>query len=185
MANRILSLVQGFQKGFDPDIHSNRLYQAFAEIANILNSSSSSSADKHFSRVYSSVAVNIPNAAATAIAFNQTRNQSGGLHSNGSQNTRITIFRAGLYYISAHVQWPAVILGYRQLQIRLNGAIVLASTSDDSVAAAPNIIDQSISTGMYLSVGDYVEIVAFQNSGVAINIPVAAQYSPEAFVMEN
>lgn len=185
MANKILSLVAGFQQGFEPKIHSARLYEAFSEISKQLGLGSSSNADKHYSRAYSSVVVNVPNAAATPIPFNQTRVQNGGLHSNSAQNTRFTIFRAGLYYISAHVQWPAVVAGYRQLQIQLNGAIVLASLTDDSLAAAPNIIDQSLSTGMYLSVADYIEIIAFQNSGGAINIPVAAQYSPEAFIMEN
>lgn len=182
----IRSLVQGFQRGFDPKVHSTRLYDAFIEVENRLQTLLGSGAtQKHYARVYNSAVVGVATATPTVIPFDSTRSQFGGMHSTSTLTSRLTVFRAGLYTITGHVLWPATVNGVRRLQIQLNGSTILASLEDDSPAAAPNDIDQTVATGMYLSVGDYIEIVAYQNSGGPINISVQPQYSPEAFIGEH
>ena len=181
----IESIVAPFRDKFDPqEIRDrNRLVEAFREIARELGTSSSGTTDLHYARVASSIAINVPNNVATPIPFNQTTNQNGGLHSDSSQNTRLTIFRAGIYFISGHVQWPAAVNGIRKLGIRRNGAQMIASQAEEP-PAPPIDIDQSVSTGYRLEVADFIEIIAFQTSGGALNIPVQINYSPEAFIGE-
>ena len=180
----IESLVNGFQKNFDPEKDNKRLYDAFIEISRQLRSSGAGSASgKHYARLTNSAALTIPTATPTPLGFDTERAINGGIHSPSSQNTRITIFRAGLYLITAHVQWPIFAAGIVQLQIQLSGATILASRLDYP-QVVPAIQDQFIATGYILNVGDYIEIIANQTSGGNLIIPVQANYSPEAFIGE-
>jgi hypothetical protein len=180
----ILSIVTSFKREFDPKIHSTRLYEAFAEVAKQLTSLGAGEADRRLHcRATSNAGLNVPTGVATALAFNLIRTQVGTLHSSTSQNTRFTASRVGSYIITAHIQWPAALVGIRQLQIKANGANIIASRIDFAQAVAA-LQDQSIACGYYLNVGDYVEVIAFQNSGGALVIPVAGNYSPEAFIGE-
>ena len=181
------SLVNQFRKKFDQEKleDRNRLVEAFLALEKLISGSSSDSSSLHFCRAGRTGNLNVPNVTVTAIPFNLTTAENGGLHSDASQNTRFTIFRAGIYSISGHVLWPATNAGVRIIRIMLNGVLDIASQLMISPAAAAPDIDQTVSTGYYLNTGDYVEVTLYQNSGGAINVVPIASYSLEGFIGEH
>lgn len=182
----IKNLIRPFRSALDPNEYSDRsrLCEAFESLEDAINDIIiAKTSPKHYAKVYSAVNVNIPTGVPTPIPFASTFSQVGGLHSNTSQNTRITIFRAGLYQIIANVQWPAFAAGIVQLQILVNGANIIGSRLDYP-QAVPAIQDQIVAGADYFEIGNYIEIIANQTSGGPLVIPPVANFSPIAFVGE-
>lgn len=181
------SLIAPFRRKFDPQdtADRNRLVEAFRFLNDLAGGGTTGAKALHYARVSKAGNLNVPNNAVTAIPFDQTTSQNGGLHSDATSNTRFTIQRAGIYTISGHVSWPATNAGVRKIRIRLGGTVDIASTLDISPAAAAPDIDQTVSTGYFLNIGDYIEITLYQNSGGAINVAPIVSYSLEAFIGEH
>lgn len=80
--------------------------------------------------------------------------------------TKVTIRTAGWYDVSGGLTFESNTGGStREVQIRLNGATVIQrSTRDPNASGSTHV---SVATTDYFNVGDYVELVAFQNSGGA------------------
>lgn len=128
-------------------------------------------------RVYHNAAQSIPNATWTALAFNSERFDNNSIHDVTTNNSRLTCNTAGLYLISGHIQYATSTAGtYRQLGILLNGATQLAMV----LISPPNALAKmSVATVYQLAAGDYVELTTSQDSGGALDVTVAANYSPE------
>jgi hypothetical protein len=95
---------------------------------------------------------------------------SGNLFSDASnfdppceQKTKLVAPRDGLYEVSAGLIWTANSTGSRQLILRRNGTDYLAAQQEINAGANDTI--QNVSTLARLSSGDYVQVVAWQNSG--------------------
>jgi len=114
----------------------------------------------------------------TATSFNDA---PGGtpMWSAGAP-TRLTAQVAGRYVIAAEVHWDeAAGAGtFRELNIRLNGAALVASVLTPPVTGGA-ATGQSVSTIVNMNVGDFVEATVDQNSGLAIGIFVSPSISPE------
>jgi hypothetical protein len=132
-------------------------------------------------RVYNDAVESIPTATPTALTFNQERYDNGGLHSTVSNTSRLTAQKAGVYGISGHFCLPTAAASLVQCQIRLNGATMIASLMQNYVAGFQGYF--SIATLFHLSANDYVELVATQNSGIAVNVALNSDDSPE-FAMQ-
>lgn len=189
MIKSIKGLIRPFRNEFDPEEARTRarLCEAFELLEDNLNSiTSSGSVGKNYSKIYSSVPITTVTAVPLAIPFNSISSQNGGMHSNTTQNTRITIQRAGIYDISANVQWPAFAVAAipLTLQVKVNGAVIIGSRIDYS-QAAPLIQDQQVYASDYFNIGDYIEIFVTQTSGGNLIIPAIAAYSPYCMVKEN
>jgi hypothetical protein len=63
------------------------------------------------------------------------------------------------------------------LAIRLNGTTMLAGQSGPAMAAKETRI--AVSTLYVLAVNDYVELMAYQSSGGALNVTAESAYTPE------
>jgi hypothetical protein len=133
----------------------------------------------HRCSVYHNANQSVPNAAYTVLAFNSERIDTELMHDNSTNNSRITINTAGDYVASALVAFAAHAAGTRGIEIRLNGSTVLAAAQMEAVSEA--------STGTILSLvmppytfaeNDYLQVLAFQSSGGALNALAAASYSP-------
>ena len=180
------SLVNQFRKEFKPDKveDRNRLVEAFLALETLITGSGGASSSKtHYARVNKAALQTITNNTITALIFDTTTIQNGGLHSDTTQNTRLTAQRAGWYTMGGNVQWAAAGAGIRHIGVRINGATIIASTEVDPTGAT--IVDQAISTSYYLNVGDYAEIIVYQNSGGNLNVNQVANYSPEGFIGEH
>lgn len=113
-------------------------------------------------RVYSSAGQTVPTGtgAWTAIACDGEVYDTHGMHSNVTNNTRLTAVVAGRYQIGCTVEWAFSATGYRWLAIRANGATILSPVQHAGAA-------QSMVTCVDypLAAGQYVEAVVMQNSG--------------------
>lgn len=183
----IYNLVRPFRREFKSEDSAtrNRLCEAFESLQRELDNLGSSGAiAKNYTKAYNNAAVATVTAVALPIPYNAESSENGGMHSSTSQNTRFTITRAGLYTIIANVQWAAALVGYRLLQVQVNGANIIASRIDYAGAVAV-IQDQIVVGSDYFNIGDYIEIIATQTSGGALNLNSVANFSPYVMVMEN
>lgn len=88
---------------------------------------------------------------------------------DGGATTKLTAPRSDYYLIGAGVAWDnASGTGARGYGIRLNGATYIAYHNDAAVTAAA--LESSLTASYYLTAGDYVEVVAYQNSGGTISV---------------
>jgi len=128
-------------------------------------------------RVYNSAAIWVPATTYLALTFDSERYDNGGLHSVGTNPSRLTAQRNGIYAISGHIRWGGNSSYQFLLLIRLNGTTYIAGLLHTPSGTAP--LAYPVATIYNLAAGDYVELVAYNSSGSALNIVVAGNYSPE------
>jgi hypothetical protein len=112
---------------------------------------------------------------AQPITFDTERYDTDGMHSTSVNTDRITFTTAGLYLVEGGVQWDANATGVRYLAIRLNGSTIIRLKQDNAV----NDLGQIVSTVYKFAAADYVQLMAFQNSGATRTIVAAGNYTPE------
>ena len=131
-------------------------------------------------RVTNSGSVTIGYDSTQAVAFNTERWDNDGMHDNVTNNTRITINKAGLYDVGGCGAWADVAGGIRQLGIRLNGTTQLV-VNNLPIPAANGVPVQNLSCHYRFAAADYIEMTAYQNRTAAstTTLDKAANYSPE------
>jgi hypothetical protein len=127
-------------------------------------------------RVYRNAVQAIPNNANTAISLTTERYDDGNLWVIGSP-TRLTAPSDGIYIVTAALAFDANATGVRTAWIRLNGATLLGGQRVAAFASFEAVL--TVATIWEFTAGDYVELVAFQNSGGNLNAVSLAAYSPE------
>lgn len=128
-------------------------------------------------RVYNSAAISFASGADTPLTFGSERWDTDNIHSTTVNTNRLTATTAGKYLIAGHVQFANNSTGFRFIYIRLNGSTTIAATTSGS--SPVNNMYLSIAVHYNLAATDYVELLAFQNSGVALDINATANLSPE------
>lgn len=118
------------------------------------------------------------NAAFTTVLLNSERFDTASMHRTDVDTSRLTIATPGIYLLTANVTWESNGTGAREVNIRKNGTALIARVVQPGDAAA-NTTDQSATTVAKLAAGDFVEVVVRQNSGAALNILAAPEFSPE------
>lgn len=123
----------------------------------------------------------INSATLTAIDFDGSNGSGGGtsethdpsnLHSNSSNNTRITVTAKGIYLIGGFCNFAANTSGdERYISIVLNGSEYIQQSHMSTPASAT--VRLSTTVAALLQIGDYVEIKAYQDSGGALNVTAA------------
>ena len=120
----------------------------------------------------------ISTGANIALAFNTERWDTNAIHDNVTNNSRLTCKTAGKYTINGCFSFAANATGYRQGSIRLNGT-TLISISGFGAPPSPYEPRVALSCTYNLAVNDYVELMAFQDSGGNLNVQQAGNYTPE------
>lgn len=128
-------------------------------------------------RVYNSANISIANNTSASPTFDSERYDSDDMHSLVTNPGRITFTRAGKHLVIAHMQFASNATGIRQTIIRLNGTTNLAAVTTNAVNGGAT--DLNVSTVYDFAINDFVDVVVYQNSGGALNISAAANYSPE------
>jgi hypothetical protein len=129
-------------------------------------------------RVIRTSAQTIPNNTWTAVSFSQAtfddRPSELSTHWSSGTPTRLTCRVAGTYYVYGSVMFTANTNGDRMIGIRLNGSQFwfTSNTRAVTVATLNTILD--VSGIIKLNIEDYIELMAFQNSGGGLNIPYDA-----------
>lgn len=132
-------------------------------------------------RVYKAATQSLTNNTLTAINFDTERYDTDTIHDTVTNNTRLTCKTAGLYHFEGCAEFAGNATGHRSLHIRLNG-----SASNYLAVATMPLTGSAVVAGLVVSadyrmiVNDYVELVAWQTSGGALNVQAGGNtYSPE------
>lgn len=112
--------------------------------------------------------------AVTALSFDtEVFKDVAGTHSTSVNPSRLTCVNPGRYLLFGAVQFAANTTGSRFLQFRKNGSGTSTdpslASSQGAAAAGTDGISLSISDLVILSAGDYIELIVFQDAGVALN----------------
>jgi hypothetical protein len=122
-----------------------------------------------------SIVQSIPNATFTALLFDVNEKDSVNGHSTSVNTSRYTAVYAGWYVCSGAYAVALNATGNRGVRWAVNGTLLNGSdgwvpgtgTSNNTVVARTKRI--------FLNVGDYVELQAFQASGGALNTSVTGE----------
>jgi len=128
-------------------------------------------------RVYHSASQTVGHASNTALQFDSERFDTDSIHDPVTNNTRLTVPVAGKYLIVGQVRFASNLSGERSLAIRLNGTTELAALVVDAVNG--DITEMIVTTIHELAASDYVELMAYHNSGGDLSVVAAANRSPE------
>lgn len=129
-------------------------------------------------RVYNSAAISVTNSVETALTFNSERFDTDTLHSTSVDTGRITFTTAGTYLVGGSIRWEdSASTVAQRLAIRLGGATKLAETLNNHANNGGSPL--SIATLYAFSAGDYIELVAYQNTTGALNVTATGNQSPE------
>src|SRR5919197_2582011 len=124
------------------------------------------------SRPYASLTHNttqsITNVTDTPVNFNTELADTDGGHSTSTNTSRYTAQTAGLWDVSACVPWEINGTGKREAYLKVNNTTYYGS--DTATAAASSRVSAAPAALIPVSVGDYIEVQVYQNSGGALNI---------------
>lgn len=126
--------------------------------------------------VYNNTTQSINDSTNTALTFNTEDFDVGAMHDTGSNTSRLTIpaSAGGLYWVNANTTFASNATGYRHLFIRKNGTTNVL-TGALNLGNATTVTMINCSGILVLSAGDYLEIMAFQSSGGALNVGSATR----------
>ena len=135
-------------------------------------------------RAYHNANQSITSSTATALAlnserFDQVANAADTMHDNTTNNSRLTCRYAGVYLITGTIQYAANATGSRDARIRLSTGSTTIGFARVLNTGGTNDCIVTVSTLYSLAVNEYVELLAWQDSGGALNAVAAGNYSPE------
>lgn len=111
----------------------------------------------------------VPNSTDTAITFTSAVSDNWSGWTSGS-STRYTIKVAGVYAVSGAVCWAGNATGRRYNYLRINGTTAIPGSAGDLASPATNNITVVSPLIIHsFAVGDYIELIANQTSGAALN----------------
>lgn len=130
-------------------------------------------------RLRQTVAQNITTGGSTQpVTFTVEDVDSANMHDNTTNPSRATAAYPGWYRLGGGISWTANATNRRNLGWAINGAAVNGSdTSIQGFAGLSNRQDAR-SILVFLNVGDYVELMAFQDSGITLATDVTTTAQP-------
>ena len=132
-------------------------------------------------RVYHNADQSVPNTTNTILAFNSERYDTDAIHDNVTNNSRLTCKTAGKYLIVGFIRWVSNATGIREAIVRLGGTTpvksihVTALSGDATTCLCVSIIS--------LAVNEYLELLGYQNSGVALDVEGGSEAYKTRFSM--
>jgi len=120
-------------------------------------------------RIYQTVAQSIPDNTTTVLTLGAESYDTHNLWTSGTP-TRLIIPAGlgGMWQVTACVAYVANATGTRHARVHKNGALANRQTMQ-ALATAGNSSVVVTTDLLRLVAGDYLELVAFQNSGAALN----------------
>lgn len=121
-------------------------------------------------RLSHSTTQSLTSGADTALAWDSEADDSAALHDTSTNNSRITIptGEGGWWLFSAAVEFTAHASGERKLSLRVGGSSDYAYEAVG--AAASGVTRLGVTAHLALAAGQYVEVIAAQNSGGALTV---------------
>lgn len=116
----------------------------------------------------------IPHNTFTALSFNTERWDSNSMHDPGAP-TKITFPVAGKYLVMANAAFGANTTGRRLLDLVQGSAGIVNRSDVDALASGSTIV--YVAAVVNASASDYIEVKAYQTSGVSLNIASSPAFS--------
>lgn len=114
--------------------------------------------------------LSVANSTDTTVTWQDATGNGLGWWSAGTNPTRVTVRAAGRYVASCFSRWAGNGTGYRTAEIRLNGSTIIGRGAQISAAAGAPTQFSVVSPPLDLAIGDYVELIVWQNSGGALDL---------------
>jgi hypothetical protein len=118
----------------------------------------------------------VPHGSPTALVFDSEAFDSDNLHDEGTP-TRLVCRTAGLYWVWGHVGFAPNGAGSREVRIVHNTAGILGREIRPNNGGGYYTL-LGVGTAYRLSVGQYVELYAYQDSGGALAVDALPPYAP-------
>lgn len=126
-------------------------------------------------QAYNSTNISLATDDGQVVALDSERYDNGAMHSTVTDNSRITFTTAGIYIITFNCAFAANATGDRSAFIRKNGQDFIAMSQKHAFATQE--CGMSVTVHEMFEVGEFVEAIAKQDSGGALNL-LATRYSP-------
>jgi hypothetical protein len=125
------------------------------------------------------VAQSVANNTDTPLSMDAEEIDTDNMHSTVTNTSRVTAQTAGRFQLSGGTSYASNTTGRRAASYRLNGAPMLGTQAAITAAGATADVQPTGRTlTTYLNVGDYVELVAYQDSGGSLNTQVTTGQQP-------
>lgn len=161
VAITVSGTVNSFESG--DLVSAERINQNFASLKSTIESLPECS--EYSVQLTNSSSQNVSNGIIQAFSWDTEVFDTQNMHETGSP-TRITISNAGRYLIHGRVSFSTNSSNNRTIYIYKNGT----KWSTNDYAAAPSTVTKiDITEVMNLSVGDYIELSASQDSGSSLS----------------
>ena len=172
MYSRLASGTSGSFHGTDAEVQVNG-----GIITDITSGSYGGAITNIGARVYRHSSQALASGSEDPISFTAARWDTDNIWDSASP-TKFTINTDGVYLIVGNLRFEAHDNGQRQAGIILNGSTYL--TIDKALnEGSGGAVDLNPAAVYQLSEGDYVELYAYQNSGVTLNVVRLENCSPE------
>lgn len=134
-------------------------------------------------RVTRTAVQSITDATLTSVAFDAEVFDNDGMHDTVTNNSRITIVTAGIYWVGFTGMFAGAADYTRCFAtLRINGTTEIARTplQSTSTSTTPQL---AVSTAYEFDAADYIEVQVFQDNtaNAARNLEQTADRSPEFF----
>jgi hypothetical protein len=155
---------------FAPGIMPTSLISAITSALNFLMT-------RPNAEIRQAVAQSIPNATFTALTFD-TKDLDSALGWSSGSNTRYTAQYAGVYAFSGACSFTSNATGIRGVAWSLNGTLLNQSGTFFTAVSGNTTGVPAPTLSVFMNVGDFMELKAFQNSGGAVLTVVATNNQP-------
>jgi len=113
---------------------------------------------------------NVLTSVGLPVEFDVSDVDTSGMHSTTVLPSRYTATQPGWYLVSGRVAFAGNITGRRRIYLQVNGTPVPASGIYVAATINAIIVIPYPGTLVSLNIGDYLEMVAWQDSGVTLSI---------------
>lgn len=145
-----------------------------AEVANGLT-------EQPKARVYNSANQSLAGSTPVNIVFDSVRYDTNNLW-NSNAPMRFTIKETGTYIVKSNIGFATNATGFRALRILLNGSTIIGRVTQPAVSGEVTYL--FCATDYKFTKDDYIEIIAKQTSGDALDLVNNANNSPEFMIVK-
>lgn len=117
----------------------------------------------------------VSNETEVAVDFDTENLDTGPFH-GATNESRLIAGEDGVYGYGACIIFAANATGFRRIKLRKNGTDFIAAAAVMAITTASEPTELPIAFEGILEAGDYIEIVAYQNSGGSLNVAIGSTF---------
>lgn len=128
----------------------------------------------HVILTQSSAVQAVANATFTPVTWDTEVRDNDATHSTVTNTSRVTAVTAGWYRVAATIGWAGNVTNQRLSRWGVNGTALAGTEIAQAAIMATTWATPAVTTDLFLNVGDYLELFAWQNSGGSLNTNIGA-----------